>query len=145
MKAPVLHGRRSMSFEEVPDPTAGDGEVIVEVGLCGICGSDLHLYDSATAPDGIVLGHEFGGAIVSVGQKVTGWEAGDRVVGAPMPPCRNCPFCIRGEFDMCYQHYRLDRVRQGELAGGGGLGAGGYGRFATIAAGRLMRVARRPR
>ena len=37
MKAPVLHGRRSMSFEDVPDPVAGDNEVVVEVGFCGIC------------------------------------------------------------------------------------------------------------
>ncbi len=130
-----------MSFEEVPDPVAGDLEVVVEVGLCGICGSDLHLYDSEMAGGDIVMGHEFGGTIVELGKKVTGWEVGDRVVGAPMKPCMNCPFCIRGEYDLCYQHYRLDAARAGTApAGGASLGAGGYAPFARIGAARLMRV-----
>lgn len=141
MKAPVLRGRREMSFEEVPDPVPGDSEVIVEVGLCGICGSDLHLYDSPMAGGGIVLGHEFGGTIVATGKQVAGWEAGDRVVGAPMKPCLNCPFCRKGEFDLCYQHYRLDAQRAGTApAGGASLGAGGLAPFAKIGAARLMRV-----
>ncbi|MCC7364435.1 MAG: alcohol dehydrogenase catalytic domain-containing protein [Dehalococcoidia bacterium] len=141
MKAPVLHGRRSMRYEEVPDPAPGEGEVVVEVGLCGICGSDLHLYDSDMAPEGIVLGHEYGGTIVEVGKGVTGWEAGDRVVGAPMKPCMNCAFCLRGEFDFCYQHFRLDMARAGTApAGGASLGAGGYGPYTKITAPRLMRV-----
>jgi (R,R)-butanediol dehydrogenase/meso-butanediol dehydrogenase/diacetyl reductase len=130
-----------MTFEDVPDPVPGDSEVVVEVGLCGICGSDLHLYDSEMAGGGIVLGHEFGGTIVALGKDVTGWEAGDRVVGAPMKPCMNCPFCVKGEFDLCYQHYRLDAQRAGTApAGGASLGAGGYAPFARIGAARLMRV-----
>ena len=141
MKAPVLHGRRSMSFEEVPDPVPGDSEVVVEVGLCGICGSDLHLYDSEMAGGGIVMGHEYGGTIVALGKQVTGWEVGDRVVGAPMKPCMNCAFCRKGEFDFCYQHYRLDMQRAGTApAGGASLGAGGYAPFAKIGAPRLMRL-----
>lgn len=141
MKAPVLHGRRQMTFEDVPEPVAGDSEVVVEVGYCGICGSDLHLYDSEMAGGGIVMGHEFGGAIVEIGKDVTGWEVGDRVVGAPMRPCMNCAFCVRGEFDLCYQHYRLDAARAGVApAGGASLGAGGYAPFAKIGAARLMRI-----
>ena len=141
MKAPVLHGRRAMTYEDVPDPVAGESEVVVEVGYCGICGSDLHLYDSEMAGGGIVLGHEFGGTIVEIGKSVTGWEVGDRVVGAPMKPCMNCPFCVRGEYDLCYQHYRLDAARAGTPpAGGASLGAGGYAPFARIGAARLMRV-----
>ena len=141
MKAPVLHGRRSMSFQDVPDPVPGNQEVIVEVGYCGICGSDLHLYDSEMAGGGIVLGHEFGGTIVATGKEVVGWEAGDRVVGAPLKPCMNCPFCRKGEFDLCYQHYRLDAQRAGTApAGGASLGAGGYAPLARIGAGRLMRI-----
>jgi (R,R)-butanediol dehydrogenase/meso-butanediol dehydrogenase/diacetyl reductase len=130
-----------MTYEEVPDPTPADNEVVVEVGLCGICGSDLHLYDSEMAPDGIVMGHEYGGTIVALGKDVTGWEAGDRVVGAPQPPCLNCAFCRRGEFEFCYQHYRLDMQRAGTtMAAGASLGSGGYGPLTKITAPRLMRV-----
>lgn len=141
MRAPVLHGTRSIRYEDVPDPVAGEGEVIVKVGLCGICGSDLHLYDSAMAPDGIVLGHEFGGTIVEVGRGVSTWEAGDRVVATMAEPCGNCWFCRRGEPEMCYQHYRLDMQRAGITRDAGAtLGSGGYAPFARIAAPRLMRV-----
>ncbi|MBI2764661.1 MAG: zinc-binding dehydrogenase [Chloroflexi bacterium] len=141
MKAPVLYGRRAMRYEDVPDPTPAANEVVVEVGLCGVCGSDLHLYDSEMAPEGIVLGHEFGGTIVALGKDVRGWEAGDRVVGAPQKPCMNCAFCTKGEPELCYQHYRLDMQRAGTAPlGGASLGAGGYAPFAKIAAGRLMRV-----
>jgi len=130
-----------MRFEEVPDPVPAANEVVVEVGLCGICGSDLHLYDSEMAGGGIVLGHEFGGTIAELGKDVTGWEVGDRVVGAPQKPCLNCAFCMKGEFDLCYQHYRLDAARAGIApAGGASLGAGGYAPFARITAARLMRV-----
>lgn len=130
-----------MSYEEIPDPSPGDNEVVVEVGLCGICGSDLHLYDSEMAPAGIVMGHEYGGTIVALGKDVTGWEAGDRVVGAPQKPCLNCAFCRKGEFDFCYQHYRLDMQRAGTTMGAGAsLGAGGYAPLTKITAPRLMRV-----
>jgi 2-desacetyl-2-hydroxyethyl bacteriochlorophyllide A dehydrogenase len=130
-----------MSFEDVPDPVPGDQDVVVEVGLCGICGSDLHLYDSAMAADGIVMGHEFGGTIVAAGKGVRGWETGDRVVGAPLKPCMNCPFCLKGEYDLCYQHHRLDARKAGtQPAAGASLGSGGYAPFAKIAAARLLRV-----
>ncbi len=141
MKVPVLHGRRGMRYEEVPDPVAGPAEVVVRVGLCGICGSDLHLYDSAMAPDGIVLGHEFGGTVVVVGAEVEGWGEGDRVVATMLEPCANCVFCRRGEPEMCYQHYRIEMQRAGLTRGAGqSLGSGGYGPLAKVAAARLMRV-----
>ena len=113
MRAPVLHGTRKLTFDEVPDLKPAEGEVIVEVGLCGICGSDLHLYISEMAPDGIVLGHEFGGSIVEIGPGVEGWKTGDRVVGAMLPACGNCAFCLRGEPDLCYQHHRFEAARTG--------------------------------
>ncbi len=141
MKAPVLRGKRSIVFEEVADPVPADNEVIVEVGYCGVCGSDLHLYNSDMAPNGIILGHEFGGTIVELGKGVRGWEAGQRVVGAPMRPCMNCPFCLEADYDMCYQHHRLDALRAGiPPAGGASLGTGGLGRFARISADRLMAI-----
>src|SRR5262245_38319812 len=103
MRAPVLHGTRSMSYDEVPTPEPGPGEVLLEVGLCGVCGSDLHLYDSPMAGGGIVMGHEYGATVVSAGPGVSGWEAGDRVVATMPEPCANCWFCRHGQPDMCYQ------------------------------------------
>jgi (R,R)-butanediol dehydrogenase / meso-butanediol dehydrogenase / diacetyl reductase len=140
MRVPVLHGTRSMSVEEQPRPEAGPGEVVVQTGLCGICGSDLHLYDSEMAPPGIVMGHEFGGTIVDVGPGVERWDAGQRVVAGMPEPCGNCWFCRRGERDLCYQHYRIDMAKAGEVRGAESMGAGGYGPFTRIAVGRLLAV-----
>jgi (R,R)-butanediol dehydrogenase/meso-butanediol dehydrogenase/diacetyl reductase len=77
LKAPVLHGQRSMTYDDIPDPTPRAGEVLLKVGLCGICGSDLHLYDSPMAGEGVVMGHEFGATVVDLGSGVEGWSLGD--------------------------------------------------------------------
>jgi (R,R)-butanediol dehydrogenase/meso-butanediol dehydrogenase/diacetyl reductase len=127
-----------MRYEEVPDPAPGAGEVLLEIGLCGICGSDLHLYDSPMAGDGLVLGHEFGATVVECGPGVSGWEPGDRVVATMLEPCGNCWFCRRGEQDLCYQHRRIEMQRSGRTEGG--LGSGGYGRFTRSITARLMRI-----
>jgi (R,R)-butanediol dehydrogenase/meso-butanediol dehydrogenase/diacetyl reductase len=129
-----------MAYEEVPEPEAGPGEVVLSVGLCGICGSDLHLYDSELAPDGIVLGHEFGATVVATGPGVEGWEAGDRVVATMPEPCLSCTFCRRGETDLCYQHFRIEMERAGVVRDNRALGAGGYGPLMKTLATRLLRV-----
>ena len=138
MDAPALHGSKSMTFEEFPVPTAGADEVIVEVGLCGICGSDLHVYEHPEAPDGIVLGHEFGGTIVELGEGVEDWAIGQRVVAAPMEPCRNCWFCRAGEPQLCLHHYRIEAAQAGEERGMEAMGAMGYAPMARIQVPRLL-------
>ena len=145
MRAPVLHGKRLMSYDEVPEPgDPGLGEVLLSVGLCGICGSDLHLFDSdmadlQAAGGGIVLGHEFGATVLATGKGVEGWEAGDRVVATMPEPCMNCTFCRRGQTDLCYQHHRIDMERAG-IQRTGSLGGGGYGPMIKTLATRLLRI-----
>lgn len=141
MRAPVLHGPRTIRYEEVPDPHPGAGEVLLEVGLCGVCGSDLHLFDSDMAPDGIVLGHEYGATVRGCGKGVEGWSGGERVVATMLEPCLNCVFCRRGEFDLCYQHFRIDMQRAGTVRDtGASLGSGGYGPMLVTNAARLLRI-----
>jgi len=75
MKAAVFHGiGRKLCIEAMPDPTPGPGEVVVKVGRCGICGSDLHMTEDPMfgVPAGAVLGHEFAGEIAAVGKGVEG-------------------------------------------------------------------------
>jgi (R,R)-butanediol dehydrogenase/meso-butanediol dehydrogenase/diacetyl reductase len=139
MRAPVLRGRGSIRYEEVDEPEPGPGEVLLSVGLCGICGSDLHLYDSDMAPDGIVMGHEFGATVLATGAGVEGWEAGDRVVATMPEPCMNGTFCRRGEHDLCYQHFRIEMERAG-VQRTTTLGSGGYGPLMKTTAPRLLRV-----
>ncbi|GAB4324174.1 MAG: 2,3-butanediol dehydrogenase [Dehalococcoidia bacterium] len=132
-----------MEMIDLPEPEPGPGEVVLRVGLCGICGSDLHLYDSPMAGGDIVMGHEFGATVAALGPGVEGWSEGDRVVTTMLEPCGNCVFCLRQEPELCYQHYRLElaRARSGEGDDPApSLGSGGYAPYTRTSAARLVRV-----
>ena len=101
MKAAVIAARGVLELRDVPEPIAGPGEVVVAVGLCGICGSDLHEYASEFASVGRVMGHEYGGTIVELGPGVEDWRVGDRVVAGWPPPCGRCYWCRHGRRDLC--------------------------------------------
>jgi 2-desacetyl-2-hydroxyethyl bacteriochlorophyllide A dehydrogenase len=79
MRAAVLKGPRKIQIEEVPDPKPGSNEVLIRMKYCGICGSDLHFYESPHTPPGSIMGHEWAGEVVEVGPDVTLWSVGDRV------------------------------------------------------------------
>ncbi len=100
MKAAVFKEARKMMVEEVPDPVAGAGEVVVKVKNVGICGSDLHLYLYGYVPSGSIMGHEATGVIASVGDDVTDWKEGDRVLVAG-GPCGECDRCKKNNNRFC--------------------------------------------
>lgn len=105
MLAAVLHGRRDLRLEERPVPTPGAGEVLVRVGVVGVCGSDLHFYEDGRAGSSIVdrpfvPGHEFGGTIVAVGGG-TDHRVGERVSVEPGIACGACGPCRRGHGNHC--------------------------------------------
>jgi len=84
MKAAVIESVGRAVVTEVPDPTPGPREVVVEVAACGLCGTDLHILQGEFAPKlPIVPGHEFAGAVVGVGTQVTELSVGDRVEITP--------------------------------------------------------------
>ncbi|MDR1406423.1 MAG: galactitol-1-phosphate 5-dehydrogenase [Tannerella sp.] len=81
MKALVLEEYNKLVYKDVADPQAGDGEVLIRVKACGICGSDVHGMDGSTGrrQPPVIMGHEASGEIVAVGGGVTRWNVGDRV------------------------------------------------------------------
>ncbi|MBF6619366.1 MAG: alcohol dehydrogenase catalytic domain-containing protein [Patulibacter sp.] len=90
-----------LELNQTDDPVAGDGQLVVDVAACGICGSDLHSYTRGfAASPGQVLGHEFSGR-VSEANGVDGVAVGDRVTVRPLTPCRECPRCLEGEVQLC--------------------------------------------
>ncbi|NLN41555.1 MAG: galactitol-1-phosphate 5-dehydrogenase [Clostridiales bacterium] len=105
MKAAVLHGQDDIRIEEVDMPRIGHDEVLVRVKATGVCGSDIprvlgtgaHFYP-------IILGHEFSGEVVEIGDNVTNVQVGDKVAGAPLVPCHKCIDCLRGHYSQC-KHY----------------------------------------
>jgi L-iditol 2-dehydrogenase len=103
MKALVLKEYNRFSYEEVPDPKPGAGEVVVKVEACGICGSDVHGMDGSTGRriPPIVMGHEAAGVIAALGPAVADWKTGERVTFDSTVYCGTCWHCRRGEINLC--------------------------------------------
>ena len=103
MKALLYEGAWRMPLREVERPEPGPEDVIVAVQAVGICGSDVHGFTGFTGrrQPPLVMGHEFGGVIAAVGEGVTGFEAGDRVVVQPLLTCGECENCRAGLANIC--------------------------------------------
>ncbi|MDO0944517.1 alcohol dehydrogenase catalytic domain-containing protein [Chromohalobacter israelensis] len=122
MRAAVFHElHRPLEIRELPDPTPGDDEVIIQVKRCGICGSDLHMTEDAVFGlcPGDVLGHEYAGEVVACGAAVDNLRPGQQVSVMPFRSCGRCLACLSGDPAWC---------RQMVLEGGG------YGEYAATAA-----------
>jgi 2-desacetyl-2-hydroxyethyl bacteriochlorophyllide A dehydrogenase len=103
MRAVVIDEPGKIRVDQVPDPEFGPKDVVVKVGACGICGTDIHIIDGEFPPTKypIIPGHEFGGKVVAVGEEVTGIKVGDRVGVDPTLNCGECYFCQRGQGNLC--------------------------------------------
>ena len=106
MRVSVLSGVGRVGVEEREIPVPGDDEVLVEVGSVGVCGSDVHYYEhgrigSFVVDSPLVLGHEAGGVVAAIGSQVTSLSVGQRVSIEPGVPCRNCPQCLAGRYNLC--------------------------------------------
>jgi 2-desacetyl-2-hydroxyethyl bacteriochlorophyllide A dehydrogenase len=101
MRAVQWNAPESLEFVDLAEPHADDGQVVVEVATCGICGSDLHSYSHGIAAEpGQVLGHEFSGRVVEA-PGVEGIAEGDRVTVRPLLPCGECDRCREGHIHLC--------------------------------------------
>lgn len=117
MKAVVVEKPGVVRVENVAEPEVGPKDVLVQVGACGICGTDIHIIDGEFPPTRypIVIGHEFGGTVAAVGSEVIGFRAGDRVGVDPTLNCGECYFCQRGKGNLCE---RWNAVGVGHHPGG---------------------------
>ena len=113
MKALCWHGKNDIRCDTVPDPKIEDPrDVIIKVTSCAICGSDLHLMDGLmpTMKSGDVLGHEFMGEVVEVGQGFTKFRKGDRIVVPFNINCGECDQCRRGNWSVCERSNRNGKM-----------------------------------
>jgi 2-desacetyl-2-hydroxyethyl bacteriochlorophyllide A dehydrogenase len=101
MRAAVYRGDQRVEVEEVPRPSPGPDDVLIEVSHCGICGTDLHFVVEGWGTPGSINGHEYSGVIVETGSGVTDWKVGDRVVGGPGQGCGSCAPCLAGHDHLC--------------------------------------------
>jgi len=130
MKALLLSKYRELEIADLPTPAVGAGEVLIRVGACGICGSDVHGYDGSSGRriPPIVMGHEAAGRIASVGTGVTGLAEGDRVTFDSTIYCGACGYCRRGEVNLC-DHRQVLGVSCGDYSR-----AGAFAEFVAVPA-----------
>ena len=106
MKTAVMTRLKYCEIQQRPIPEPKDDEVLVKVENVGVCGSDLHYYESGRIGNFIVeypfvLGHEAGGTVVEVGKNVKNLKVGDRVAMEPGKTCGKCEFCKTGRYNLC--------------------------------------------
>jgi L-iditol 2-dehydrogenase len=103
MKALLLSEYSKLEVADLPRPSAGPGEVLVQVAACGICGSDVHGYDGSSGRriPPLVMGHEAAGIIAEVGEGVSRFAVGDRVTFDSTVYCGACNYCLSGQINLC--------------------------------------------
>lgn len=123
MKAFVKTGNRpkEAGIEDVARPAPGPGEALLRVASCGVCGSDIHAFDSDAGFEWIqppiTLGHEFSGTVESVGPDATQASPGDRVVAVAIQGCGHCEVCESGSTQLCPHRVAIGLSRDGGMAG----------------------------
>ena len=105
MKSAVFYGKHDLRVEEHEMPKVGPKDVLIQVKACGVCGTDVHIYEgdkgAAEVTPPTILGHEFSGVIAEGGSEVTNYKAGDRVCIDPNCYCGACEPCRNGVVHYC--------------------------------------------
>lgn len=118
MKSAVFYGKHDLRVGNSPMPKVGPEDILIQVKACGICGTDVHIYEgdkgAAEVTPPTILGHEFSGVIAEVGSNVTKYKVGDRVCIDPNCYCGKCDFCRNG-----IAHYCTDMIGYGTTVNGG--------------------------
>ncbi len=101
MHAALITGKETVELVEFPDPVPAPRGVVVDIAFCGICGTDIHAWQSGGPYNPAICGHEWSGTISAVGAEVGSLSEGDRVVVAAAPACGSCDACRAGLADRC--------------------------------------------
>jgi len=120
MRAGVYREKAVVRVEEVPVPEVNNGEVLIKVAACGICGTDIKKIFQRYVEPPQILGHELAGTVVAVGRGVTKWTPGDRVMSFHHTPCGQCFYCEKRLFSQCKQ-YKTTGLTAGFTPNGGGF------------------------
>ena len=119
MQAAVYRGVNDVRVETVPVPKIGAGELLVRVHTCGICGTDLKKISSGSHSAPRIFGHETSGVVAAVGQGVSQFKPGDRVVVFHHIPCGECYYCRHKTFAQCETYKKVGCTAGFEPSGGG--------------------------
>jgi L-iditol 2-dehydrogenase len=103
MKAGFIVGEKRIELREIADPTTTVDGLVLEVAVCGVCGSDLRRWKEGPpiGTEPVIAGHELAGTVVEVGSQVRDFRVGDRLAVAPDVHCGKCEYCQRGLYNLC--------------------------------------------
>ncbi|MGB8454941.1 MAG: zinc-dependent alcohol dehydrogenase family protein [Anaerocolumna sp.] len=134
MKSAVFYGKHDLRIEELKKPEPKEKEVLIRIMACGVCGTDVHIYEgdkgAADCPSGTVLGHEFSGIVEAVGELVTIYKPGDRVCIDPNALCGECYYCKSGIGHFCE-----------EMIGIGTTCNGGFSEYCAVPQSQVYKIA----
>ena len=134
MKAAVFYSKNNIKIEEIEKPALKAGEVLIKVMACGVCGTDVHIFNgdegAASTPRGTVLGHEFSGIVEDIGEQVTCISKGDRVCVDPNKLCNECYYCKSGIGHFCEN-----------MIGIGTTVNGGFSEYCVVPQSQVYRIA----
>jgi L-iditol 2-dehydrogenase len=119
MRAAVYRGVNDVRLETVPVPVPGEGEVLIRIHTCGICGTDLKKIHSGSHSAPRIFGHEMAGTIAAVGAGVESYAVGDRVMAFHHIPCGDCYYCRKKTFAQCAVYKQVGTTAGFEPSGGG--------------------------
>src|SRR5258708_24819813 len=119
MRAAVYRGKGRVVVETVPVPVISDGEVLIRVAACGICGTDIKKIEHGFVAAPQIFGHEVSGTVVAVGDGVKKWKPGDGVMSFHHVPCGSCFYCDRRLFSQCPGYKKVGLTAGFDPNGGG--------------------------
>src|SRR5246500_3545605 len=119
MQAAVYRGVNDVRLETVPVPKIGPGEMLVRVHSCGVCGTDLKKISTGSHSAPRIFGHETAGVVAALGDGVTEYRPGDRVMVFHHVPCRECFYCLNKTFAQCATYKKVGCTAGFEPSGGG--------------------------
>jgi L-iditol 2-dehydrogenase len=119
MRAVVYRGVNDLRLETVPVPQIGPGELLVKIATCGICGTDLKKIHTGSHSAPRIFGHEMAGTIVQVGDGVSKFHTGERVMVFHHIPCGQCYYCCKQTFAQCSTYKKVGATAGLEPSGGG--------------------------
>jgi L-iditol 2-dehydrogenase len=126
MRAAVYRGKQRVDIEEIPVPALQPGELLIEVHACGVCHTDLKKIEYGLLAPPRVFGHETAGIVAAVGEGVTKYRPGDRVIAFHHIPCKKCFYCERRLYAQCAVYKKVGITAGFEPAGGG------YAQYARV-------------
>ena len=121
MHAAIITGQQTVELKEFPTPTPAAQCAVVDITFCGICGTDIHAFQSGRPYNPAICGHEWVGTISSAGAELKRLGEGDRVIIAVPPPCGDCAACRAGQGDTCLTTFSIATGQDAHAPAHGGF------------------------